>query len=341
MSYLDVRIRFSLHDVMYNFHLLALPLFDRHTGENMFDVLVQFLNAFCPQWRDILVGSSTDGARSITERLRGLDTRLGQCSSAKLIRIWCGLHQFDLVMQRVFKNSLEEEFYLTLTALIGHLRRQQNLISSMRSTCPKVANTRWLSMYYVSDWLVSNIIAFTEHLELNEPHCAPRKSWWLFLFSVHALARESKAVFRSLQGLTTLVSQQRGKLSGLVDTYCRMTGMTGPLTDNQMSALEASETELSGRFSLTHANTRHFMDGLDLWVVQNISTMELEMVNSLTVAVAKMYGQAANGIHEIVAERDSENNASDDLPPVLPHQLVKIDMCDLSKIISEHNPRLV
>jgi hypothetical protein len=83
------------------------------------------------------------------------------------------------------------------------------------------------------------------------------------------------------------------------------------------------------------------MDGLDLWVVQNISSMELEMVNSLTVAVAKMFGQAANSIHEIVAECDSENNASDDLPPVLSHQLVKIDIRDLSKIISENNPRLV
>jgi hypothetical protein len=157
---------------------------------------------------------------------------------------------------------------------------------------------------------------------------------------VHALARESNAVCMSLQGLTTLVSQQRAKLSGLVDTYCRITGMTGPLTDNQMSALEAPEMEVSGRFSLTHANTRHFMDGLDLWVVQNISTLELEIVNFLTVAVAKMFGQAANGIHDIVAERDSVNNASDDLPPVLPHQLVKNDMRDLSKIISEHNPRL-
>jgi hypothetical protein len=108
MSYLGQQIRFSLHDFMYNFHLLALPLFDRHTGENMFDVLVPFLNAFYPQWRDILDGSSTDGARSMTGRLRGLSTRLGKCLSANVIRIWCGLHQLDLVMQSVFKNSLEE-----------------------------------------------------------------------------------------------------------------------------------------------------------------------------------------------------------------------------------------
>jgi hypothetical protein len=72
---------------------------------------------------------------------------------------------------------------------------------------------------------------------------------------VHALVRESKALFMSLQGLTTLVSQKRAKLSGLDDTYCRMTGMTGSLTNNQMSALEASETEVSGWI---FSNTRQY-----------------------------------------------------------------------------------
>jgi hypothetical protein len=43
MSYLGVLVMFSLHDVVYNFHLLALPLFDRHSGENALDVHVLFL----------------------------------------------------------------------------------------------------------------------------------------------------------------------------------------------------------------------------------------------------------------------------------------------------------
>jgi hypothetical protein len=92
----------------------------------------------------------------------------------------------------------------------------------MWSTCPKVADTRWVSIYSVADWFVSKIIAVTEHLDLKKPRCSPSKSWWVFLFSVHAVARESKAVFVSLQGQTTLVFQQRAKLSGLVDQQARI-----------------------------------------------------------------------------------------------------------------------
>jgi hypothetical protein len=92
------------------------------------------------KWRDIIVGCSTDGARLMTGRPLGFATRLGQCTNANLIRIWFGLHQLDLFKMLVFKKALDEEFYSVLTTVIGHLCRQQNLITSMRSTCPLIAD---------------------------------------------------------------------------------------------------------------------------------------------------------------------------------------------------------
>ena len=35
-SYLDVRARFMVENTIYNMHLLAIPFFQIHTGENMF-----------------------------------------------------------------------------------------------------------------------------------------------------------------------------------------------------------------------------------------------------------------------------------------------------------------
>jgi hypothetical protein len=50
MSYLDVRVRFIIKSTNFNFHMLAIPLYDHHTGEHMFDVLVKFLDAVYSQW---------------------------------------------------------------------------------------------------------------------------------------------------------------------------------------------------------------------------------------------------------------------------------------------------
>ena len=77
----------------------------------------------------------------MTGRLQGLVSRIASECSPDLIRVWCGLHQLDLVVQSVYKASLDEQFYSTLTQLIGYLRHQQNLITKMRLTCPKVTST--------------------------------------------------------------------------------------------------------------------------------------------------------------------------------------------------------
>jgi hypothetical protein len=188
MSYLDVRVRFHFAGKLLNFHLMAIPLFERHTGENTFDVVVRFLDAIIPSWRTNCIAVSTDGARSMTGRSQGVVSRFHQVCGPGLFRIWCCLHQLDLVMQCVYKPALEGDFYKTLTALIGHLRRQVNLNPNMKSTCPKVSDVRWISMDSVSTWLVNNRARVLRHLGAKKPSCAPNVVWWNFLRAMQTKA---------------------------------------------------------------------------------------------------------------------------------------------------------
>ena len=54
-----------------------------------------------------------------------------------------------MVLQDAYSHFGNELFYGNLTAAIGYLRRQQNLVKDMRSQAPKVADTRWESMSHV------------------------------------------------------------------------------------------------------------------------------------------------------------------------------------------------
>jgi len=102
MSYLDTQIRFFWEGSIHNFHLMAIPLFEKHTGENMFSVLERFFDAvFTESWRSQCISISSDGARNMMGHVRGLVMRISSECSPGLIRIWCGLHQLDLVMQSV------------------------------------------------------------------------------------------------------------------------------------------------------------------------------------------------------------------------------------------------
>ena len=107
-SYLDVRVRFHWKGEITNFHLMVIPLYERHTGKNIFEVLKRFLDSvFSYLWSNKCVAVLMDGARNRTGRVQGLVTLIQDFCLSGTLRIWCGLHQLDLVMQRVFKPSLE------------------------------------------------------------------------------------------------------------------------------------------------------------------------------------------------------------------------------------------
>jgi len=160
-------------DNIHNFHLLALPMNKRHTGQSMFDMIVKVLDVICPGWRDSLIGVTTDGAKNMTRRHVGLLTFLDNATGPNFIRVWCGAHQLDLIMADVYDNLLKEDFYSNLVSLIGYLRRQQNLIADMKTTCPKVALTHWLSMIKVMSWFKKHRIAVLAYLDEKLPPCRP------------------------------------------------------------------------------------------------------------------------------------------------------------------------
>jgi hypothetical protein len=278
----------------------------------------------------------------MTGRVQGVVTRIQQACAPGLIRIWCGLHQLDLVMQRVYKPALEGEFYKMLTALINHFRRQVNLISEMKTTCPKVSDVRWISMDSVSTWLVSNRARVLQHLDAKKPSCTPNIVWWVFLHALQAFARESKAAFVSLQGLSTTVSEQRARLKQLVDTYCRMVGIQGPLSPEEIcDILSDQPAESCGAFIVTHDSIRLAIEELGFWVMEQLDGLDGSEICSLLRSVGKLFVTACDGISRIVCERDESNQATDELPPVLPHELCQIGMREFVRHLQDHSVRLL
>mmetsp|Transcript_11331 Transcript_11331/g.22934 ORF Transcript_11331/g.22934 Transcript_11331/m.22934 type:complete len:395 (+) Transcript_11331:531-1715(+) len=125
-SYLDIRARVYHDRKIKNIHVIALPMFARHTGEYMYNLFRELFDILDPLWKQKLVGVTTDGARSMTGTHRGAVTRIqNDASQEGFYRIWCALHQLDIVVQKCITKYFNDKFYNVLTAVIGYLRRQQ------------------------------------------------------------------------------------------------------------------------------------------------------------------------------------------------------------------------
>jgi hypothetical protein len=142
-------------------------------------------------------------------RVRGIVSRIAERSKAAghtLIRFCCGAHQFDLVVSEVVQAFCDENWYSTLAALIGYLRRQINLVNEMESKCPKVAMTLWLSLGKVLPWFAKHRARVILYLDEKNPDCKPTVSWWISLHAQSCATDEINTLFMNLQHESLLVS---------------------------------------------------------------------------------------------------------------------------------------
>ncbi len=65
VSMLDLRIRIPVNGDIHNFHMLVVPMFVEHSGEEMFKLLSNSLSALDPDWKMKIVGITTNDAASM------------------------------------------------------------------------------------------------------------------------------------------------------------------------------------------------------------------------------------------------------------------------------------
>jgi hypothetical protein len=97
-------------------------MYETHTGENMFNLVVRILDVICPRWRMQLIGVGSDGASSMTGQFQGVVMRLQkESANTKFYRVWCGLHQLDLVLKHAYTDLWENEVVDIMKKFITHL----------------------------------------------------------------------------------------------------------------------------------------------------------------------------------------------------------------------------
>ena len=113
----------------------------------------------------------------------------------------------------------------------------------------------------------------------------------------------------------------------LIASYIEEVGAIGPLTDEAVAALDLSIYVVSDHYTVSLDNVREFVLGLASWTDAIVSQAEESEVKVLLKDIGMAFIEACDRIDNIVVERNPDNSAShgpSSLPPVLPHELVKI-----------------
>ena len=134
-------------------------------AEIQFNACSQALTVVDPDWQLEVVLIGTDGKCTMTGRISILKTRFEEAVEFPIVRVWCGLHQIDLVAQKTYLALFDNTFVSNLTGLIAFLWRQSCLHMEMKTTCRKFVSTQWLSMTQVTVWMKKHRMRVLSYLE--------------------------------------------------------------------------------------------------------------------------------------------------------------------------------
>jgi hypothetical protein len=82
---------------------------------------------------------------------------------------------------------------------------------------------------------------------------------------MHHFTTRTAVIFYSIQGLITLVFQQRNALDNLIASFIDDIGVTGPLTAELIANIDPLIHVISGRYVVALSSVREFLVGLASW----------------------------------------------------------------------------
>ena len=300
----------------------------------MFLLIVKFFDALLSNWKGKLIGISSDGASNMTGAFPGVVTRLQQLALPGLYRIWCCAHQMDLVVQKAIAVLCNKNFVSSVMGITGYLRRQVNLISEMQSKCPRFVNTRWLSMEKFLSWLILNRPCLTCHFDEKRPSCSPTKSFWIMAYVLKGFVQTVNLTLVAIQGLSTLLNEQGKCLELLVNTLKEDCNVKGP---DQFT--EVPQHVLCGSYQVSYEDAETLIKDQDLFILgllEDILTTEVPEYTKVIHSTALLYAYSVDGFTRIVASQNAQNGPTNNLPSVMPQELIQMRPFEFSQIVLLH-----
>jgi len=143
--------------------------------------------------------------------------------------------------------------------------------------------------------------------------------------------------FTALQSLTALASQQKESLEKLGRDLRQMCYATRPIVESTTSEHEV----YIGDYTISSANVIRFIKDQGTFTADKFVALDGETQVDVARNVSRFMLNLIDGILNICGERNELNQRNDSrLPPVLPHQWVKIATSDLVEILRIQKQRI-
>jgi hypothetical protein len=220
-SFFDLRLRVCYRGDLVNLHLVALPMFERHSAVNIFNLITKFMDTMYSKRCSKLIGVLMDVENTMTGRHAGVVTCLIVCADNNVLQIWCAPHQIDIVIKAAVEAIDNGAWVKQVYTFSIFLRGQDNLIIDINVKCPKKTN-RWAHLGRLLNFYISYRRPLLEYTQNKQPELMPSNLWWIITYAVAPAIDSVNITLVQLQARSLLIAQQETLVQNLIGTIIAM-----------------------------------------------------------------------------------------------------------------------
>jgi hypothetical protein len=197
----------------------------------------------------------------------------------------------------------------------------------------------------VTDWLSSNRGILMEHYYTKPEGMRPSQKWWLVIIALSRVLLEVNFVVRRLQGLMTLLSEQNQELAALASNL-QYFGRQAPQNHENRIRQETTERSdemvfaQSGQDFATKISIEQFIKDKGATATEICEGMLADEQATVFSSVGHVLVGVRSGIRGLLTGSRDNLLRSDNIPAVLPQELIKGRASDMLPFVQTHRRRL-
>ncbi|KAG1690629.1 hypothetical protein DVH05_027979 [Phytophthora capsici] len=358
LPYLDVRIKFyNRIGGLRSAHFLAIPKYVGKCDIMMFQTLSRALTALLPDWKQKLLGVTTDGDIPFPARLNDVIEHFnGVITGRTLYRTSSCSNQLQRILHTFYASIDDGAFLSTLKILSECVRKDPDILSELHNDPGSL--DRLKSEFQVTS-TPSSLLTFGQEVEMLVAHSSYLRSrlkeieassdtpivipqsWWLMLQVLQWITARANAVFGVLEKQNVAISQQAAVVASLAEEC--ITGFHAQIHEKPYNG-DTEYVSADRRVTLSNTNLITF--------VTSSSELARDLTKKgYTATVAAAAGKFASGTVNMIASLievsvslkqqcavSSSNQTAivTNVPPVLPHELATLNPDELAVILETH-----
>ncbi|KAF1772321.1 hypothetical protein GQ600_23577 [Phytophthora cactorum] len=339
-GYLDVRVVVYAGGELRDLHLVALPLFKRHSASTLAQVIQDVLDAVFPLWRTRVLGITQDGHAAdktnsptpdqstspvlstssechTSEVLALLETSIQTSIPNRLVhKTWGACRQVSLALSSFYDSLLSGDFLPALRTLTTYICQNHDLATDKASLGVNVTlkpDAEWMTMELDTQWITDKRVRLGKYLQKQVPSSSSSgaatpvdDAWWIAFFVVHWVATRANEAFEKLRWPRISLARQAEVIKEMLTELMTLPAFRKGSKKNDKSDDPAS---------------------LD------------SVLESLAICLVNL-AESLSDLIESLQESKAVDEATLDLPPVLPHELAKLSEQEFSTLLHRYGEQL-